>query len=99
MMVASFETDSGAADIALASIASSVVGGETGPVAGGVTVGTGAAVCSGAGGAGAAVQPAKTKALYFVARSDGSGGSVFSETLADHNRAVNQFQRGGKAAP
>jgi UPF0755 protein len=47
----------------------------------------------------AAVQPAKTKALYFVARSDGSGGSVFSETLADHNRAVNQFQRGGKAAP
>ncbi|HEY6087423.1 MAG TPA: endolytic transglycosylase MltG [Burkholderiaceae bacterium] len=47
----------------------------------------------------AAVQPAKTKALYFVARSDGSGGSVFSETLADHNRAVNQFQRVGKAAP
>ena len=47
----------------------------------------------------AAVQPAKTKALYFVARSDGSGGSVFSETLADHNRAVNEFQRVGKAAP
>ncbi|MES2957837.1 MAG: endolytic transglycosylase MltG [Pseudomonadota bacterium] len=47
----------------------------------------------------AAVQPAKTKALYFVARSDGGGGSVFSETLADHNRAVNQFQRGGKAPP
>jgi UPF0755 protein len=42
----------------------------------------------------AAVQPARTRALYFVARSDGSGGSVFSETLADHNRAVNQFQRG-----
>ncbi len=47
----------------------------------------------------AAVRPAKTGALYFVARSDGSGGSVFSETLADHNRAVNQFQRGGKAPP
>ena len=45
----------------------------------------------------AAVQPAKSRALYFVARSDGSGGSVFSDTLADHNRAVNQFQRGGKA--
>jgi UPF0755 protein len=47
----------------------------------------------------AAVQPAKTKALYFVARSDGGGGSVFSDNLADHNRAVNQFQRGGKAPP
>jgi UPF0755 protein len=47
----------------------------------------------------AAVQPAKSRALYFVARSDGSGGSIFSETLADHNRAVYQFQRGGKASP
>ena len=47
----------------------------------------------------AAVQPAKSRALYFVARGDGSGGSVFSESLADHNRAVNQFQRGGKASP
>ncbi len=45
----------------------------------------------------AAVQPDPTKALYFVARGDGS--SEFSETLADHNRAVNTFQRGGKAAP
>jgi UPF0755 protein len=41
----------------------------------------------------AAVRPAPTKALYFVARGDGS--SEFSETLADHNRAVNMFQRGG----
>ncbi len=40
----------------------------------------------------AALQPAQTKALYFVARGDGS--SVFSENLADHNRAVNQYQRG-----
>ena len=47
----------------------------------------------------AAVNPAPSKALYFVARSDGSGGSVFSDSLADHNRAVNQFQRGGKASP
>lgn len=41
----------------------------------------------------AAVQPARTRALYFVARGDGS--SAFSESLADHNRAVNQYQRGG----
>jgi UPF0755 protein len=47
----------------------------------------------------AAVQPAKTRALYFVARGDGSGATVFSESLADHNRAVNQFQRGAKASP
>ena len=40
----------------------------------------------------AAVLPEPTKALYFVARGDGS--SVFSETLADHNRAVNRYQRG-----
>jgi UPF0755 protein len=40
----------------------------------------------------AAVQPASSKALYFVARGDGS--SVFSDNLADHNRAVNQYQRG-----
>lgn len=39
----------------------------------------------------AAVRPAETKALYFVARGDGS--SQFSETLADHNRAVDQYQR------
>ena len=39
----------------------------------------------------AAVRPAASKALYFVARGDGS--SVFSETLDAHNRAVNQFQR------
>jgi len=43
----------------------------------------------------AAVRPQPTRALYFVARSDGSGGSVFSETLADHNRAVNKYQRAG----
>jgi UPF0755 protein len=39
----------------------------------------------------AAVQPAATKALYFVARGDGT--SQFSDTLDEHNRAVNQFQR------
>jgi UPF0755 protein len=40
----------------------------------------------------AAVQPANSRALYFVARGDGS--SQFSETLQAHNLAVNQFQRG-----
>jgi len=39
----------------------------------------------------AAVRPDSTKALYFVSRGDGS--SEFSDTLADHNRAVNQYQR------
>ena len=40
----------------------------------------------------AAVHPAETRALYFVARGDGS--SQFSATLDEHNRAVNKFQRG-----
>ncbi len=40
----------------------------------------------------AAVRPEATRALYFVARGDGS--SVFSDNLADHNRAVNKYQRG-----
>lgn len=44
----------------------------------------------------AAVQPAATRALYFVARGDGS--SEFSETLEAHNRAVNRYQR-GRATP
>ncbi len=39
----------------------------------------------------AATQPADTPALYFVARGDGT--SAFSATLAEHNRAVNQYQR------
>jgi UPF0755 protein len=38
----------------------------------------------------AAVKPDRTKALYFVARGDGS--SHFSESLTEHNRAVNQYQ-------
>ena len=44
----------------------------------------------------AAVQPAQTKALYFVARGDGT--SQFSATLDEHNRAVNKYQRGKPAA-
>ena len=45
----------------------------------------------------AAVQPQATRALYFVARGDGT--SAFSDDLAAHNRAVNQFQRSGRTAP
>ncbi len=40
----------------------------------------------------AAVQPASSKALYFVARGDGS--SEFNTSLEGHNRAVNKYQRG-----
>ena len=40
----------------------------------------------------AAVQPERTRALYFVAKGDGS--SHFSASLDEHNRAVNRYQRG-----
>jgi UPF0755 protein len=40
----------------------------------------------------AAVQPAEGKFLYFVAKGDGT--SHFSESLDEHNRAVNKYQRG-----
>ncbi|MDR0736724.1 MAG: endolytic transglycosylase MltG [Zoogloeaceae bacterium] len=39
----------------------------------------------------AALHPASTRALYFVARGD--GGSQFSATLAEHNAAVDRYQR------
>lgn len=39
----------------------------------------------------AAANPAKVSYLYFVSRNDGS--HVFSNTLKEHNRAVNKFQR------
>ena len=45
----------------------------------------------------AAVQPATTDALYFVAK--GNGSSHFSATLEEHNRAVNRYQRGQAAKP
>jgi UPF0755 protein len=40
----------------------------------------------------AALQPARTPALYFVARGDGS--SHFTDNLDDHNRAVRKYQLG-----
>ena len=42
----------------------------------------------------AALHPANSDALYFVARGDGS--SEFSRTLDEHNRAVNKYIRGRK---
>ena len=42
----------------------------------------------------AALHPAETDALYFVARGDGS--HQFSRTLAEHNAAVVKYQLGGR---
>ncbi len=45
----------------------------------------------------AALHPAKTKALYFVGKGDGS--HAFSSTLVEHNRAVVKYQlRRGQGA-
>lgn len=42
----------------------------------------------------AVLHPEDSQALYFVAK--GSGRHQFSNTLDEHNRAVNRYQRGGK---
>jgi UPF0755 protein len=42
----------------------------------------------------AALRPAKTDALYYVSRGDGT--SQFSRNLEEHNRAVSKYQRGGR---
>jgi UPF0755 protein len=40
------------------------------------------------------MNPPKTAYLYFVSRGDGT--SEFSASLADHNRAVSKYQKGGR---
>jgi UPF0755 protein len=42
----------------------------------------------------AAVQPAKSDKLYFVAMKDGQGSHAFSRSLEEHNRAVAKYQLG-----
>jgi len=41
----------------------------------------------------AALAPAETSYVYFVARADGSGGHQFSENIEAHNRAVEQYRQ------
>ena len=47
----------------------------------------------------AALEPAHTDALFFVAKADGSGGHQFSNTIDEHNRAVQQYRHHVKKAP
>jgi UPF0755 protein len=44
----------------------------------------------------AALSPAETDYLYFVAKPDGSGGHQFSRTIEQHNIAVQQYRRAAK---
>jgi UPF0755 protein len=41
----------------------------------------------------AALAPAETDYLYFVAKGDGSGGHQFSRTIEEHNLAVQTYRR------
>ncbi len=49
---------------------------------------------SGAASIEAVMHPAKSDALYFVSRGDGT--SEFSRSLEDHNRAVAKYQKSGR---
>jgi len=42
----------------------------------------------------AALNPAETSYLFFVAKPDGSGGHVFSESISGHNVAVQAYRNG-----
>lgn len=44
----------------------------------------------------AAVSPASTNYLYFVAKGDGSGGHHFSASIEEHQRAVQEYRRAQK---
>lgn len=44
----------------------------------------------------AALNPAQTEDIFFVAQPGATGHHVFSKTLAEHNRAVEAYRRGQK---
>jgi UPF0755 protein len=47
----------------------------------------------------AALAPAETDYLYFVAKADGSGGHQFSTTVEQHNLAVQEYRRAIRRQP
>ncbi len=47
----------------------------------------------------AALAPAETDYLYFVAKPDGSGGHQFSTTMEQHNVAVQKYRRATNRQP
>lgn len=47
----------------------------------------------------AALRPAETDSLYFVARSKGDGGHVFSRDYESHQKAVREYRREQNHAP
>lgn len=47
----------------------------------------------------AALRPAETEELYFVAKAGGNGGHVFSRDYDAHQKAVREYRRGQNHAP